>query len=132
VILKNTFFSFCKFRRKFKPISTISTQQRRRRVNNEIKEFHSLNMLPDDFTYNQIITELIETRHFSHTKIPLNQNLSNSEPIIESVYYSGSIHINRNLNEQKPTDFGNELAFRAIEENIYYSENMIVLETFFQ
>lgn len=53
----------------------------------------------------------------SHTTIPLNKNLSSSEPMIKNVY-SDSIHINRNSNEQKPTNFGNELACWAIEENI--------------
>ncbi|KAL5246246.1 hypothetical protein ACI65C_013654 [Semiaphis heraclei] len=107
-----------KFQRKLKPINAISSRQCRRRVNKEMKEFHSLNItLNYDFVNNQIIPEPIETSDVPHTRIPLNQNLSKSEPIIQSVY-SNSIHINRNLNDQKPTDFGNELACWAIEENI--------------
>jgi len=83
-----------------------------------MREFYSSNMLTNDFVYNQIISEPVETSNFSQTIIPLNQNLSNSEPIVESVYSDSSHIINRNLNEQKSTDFGNELACWAIEENI--------------
>lgn len=112
------FFYFSKFQRKLKPINAISSRQCRRRVNKEMKEFHSLNnLLNYDLVNNRIIPEPIETSDVPHIRIPLDQNLSNSEPTIQSVY-SDSIHINRNVNDQKPTDFGNELAFWVIEENI--------------
>ncbi|CAI6377305.1 unnamed protein product [Macrosiphum euphorbiae] len=83
-----------------------------------MKEFHSLNnLLNYDLVNNRIIPEPIETSDVPQIRIPLDQNLSNSEPTIQSVY-SDSIHINRNVNDRKPTDFGNESACWAIEENI--------------
>lgn len=50
-----------------------------------MKKFHSSNMFTYDFVY---FPELIESSNFSHTRISLNQNLSNSEHIIIcTIYY---------------------------------------------